>query len=368
MANHGDVRHPLYIGCISGTSVDGLDLCAIRLNGDGCEFLASQTTPFETELQNTLLALGQPDRTWNIDELGEADARLGTFIGSAIVQFMSDQQIDPATVTAIGSHGQTIRHRPGIFTMQIGDPSRIVEICQITTVADFRRRDFAAGGQGAPLVPPFHQFLFPNQLGDVILNIGGISNISVLGDHVSGFDTGPGNALMDWWYAQHHPGEWFDPEGGWAAAGTIDHQLLEVFLEDPYFNQPAPKSTGREHFDGRWLQARIEDSATSAQDIQATLAEFTARTVALEVTKHAPNAKAIWVCGGGRLNLHLMQRLAAQSNLVVSPVEQLGIDGDYIEAAAFGWLAHQTLQRLPGNSPATTGASGERILGSVHWV
>ena len=373
-----DRRDEIYLGCITGTSVDALDIAAIRVqpaqtSRTPIQVVAAQSVPLPRELRDQLLRLGQPDQASSLDELGIADAQLGTFIGESIVQFISAHDLDTQSITALGSHGQTVRHRPGQFTLQIGDPNRIAEISQVDCVADFRRRDMAAGGQGAPLVPPFHQALFAGHANTYVLNIGGISNVTVLGAELRGFDTGPGNCLMDSWFTINHnlSGEGraheptFDLNGDWAKGGQVDEALLTTLMSDTYFAEPPPKSTGREHFNLDWLQHRLANQ--SAQDIQATLCEFTALSVVRAIEEFTSGCDQLVVCGGGRLNQHLMARLQEHSGQTqVLPCEALGIDGDSVEAAAFAWLAYQTVHGLSGNAPEVTGALGPRVLGTIY--
>ena len=355
----------LYIGCMTGTSVDGLDLALVQVD-PAITVHAAASVPLPDALRTTLLALGQPDQSLGLDELGLADAQLGEFVGHSVLEFLTSLQVDPNSIAAIGSHGQTVRHRPGQFTLQIGDANRIAEITGIPTVADFRRRDVAAGGQGAPLVPLFHQALFGQQPGTVVLNIGGISNITVLGDHLLGFDTGPGNGLMDSWYVHHHPEHplSYDEDGTWAASGQVDQGLLSNFLTDPFFNAAPPKSTGREHFNLNWLQQFLENQ--SASDVQATLCQLTAVSITGALATHAATTQRLVVCGGGRLNGHLLQQIRQHTSAEVVNCDALDIDGDALEAAAFAWLAYRTLHQLPGNSPSVTGADGPRILGTIY--
>lgn len=365
----------VYLGAISGTSVDGLDLALIQIS-NRIDVLAADTVAIPAALRRTLLNLGRPGPV-DLDVLGDADAALGAFIGGAIVGFLGERDHRPESVTAIGCHGQTVRHRPGAehpFTLQVGDPSRIAETTGITTVADFRRRDVAAGGQGAPLVPPFHAALFRHPAENrAVLNLGGIGNFTMLpaADHaaVTGFDTGPGNALMDDWIAQHHE-QPFDRHGDWAAAGQVDGVLLERLLADPYLSAPPPKSTGREQFNLAWLNDQLEGHLEGRHldpvDVQATLCAFTAETVARALDAWAPATDRVLVCGGGRHNRTLMAAIAARVRCPVQPTEEYGVDGDSIEAAAFAWLAHQTLNGQPGNEPAVTGARGPRVLGAVY--
>tara|TARA_A100001037_G_scaffold231722_1_gene210049 strand:+ start:3320 stop:4432 length:1113 start_codon:yes stop_codon:yes gene_type:complete len=365
------VEPTLYVGAISGTSVDGLDLALLDVS-DGIELCASSTATLSPALRESLLALGQPGGD-SLDRLGEADQALGRAIGTAVKDFLYNQGVDPKAIAAVGSHGQTVRHRPTAahpFTLQIGDPNQIVETTGITCVADFRRRDMAAGGQGAPLVPPFHAALFrsSDEL-RVVLNIGGISNITVLPPDatlpVTGFDTGPGNALMDAWNAQNI-GTAFDAGGQWANQGKVDGALLSALSADPYLQQSPPKSTGREHYNLPWLAEHSQAAGVSAVDVQATLLEFTATTIEQAIDRWASPCQRLIVCGGGRHNRALMARLAALIPSAIFTTDDMGVNGDAVEAAAFAWLAWRTLKGMPGNEPGVTGAVGERVLGAVY--
>ncbi len=366
----------LYIGAISGTSVDGLDLALLEISRT-IKVMQAVTVAMPPPLQRTLRELGQPGND-DLDTLGRADAALGEFIGMSILEFLADADQQPASVTAVGSHGQTVRHRPAgadPFTLQIGDPNRIVELTGITTVADFRRRDLAAGGQGAPLVPPFHAALFRDREENrAVLNLGGIGNFTFLPADfetpITGFDTGPGNALMDDWilHARQQP---YDRHGEWAASGRVDEELLERLLSDPYLAAPPPKSTGREHFNLAWLNEQLDrhlkGRRISDTDVQATLCAFTAETVAAALRAWGGPVDRVLVCGGGRHNRALLAAIAARVRCPVETTEEHGVDGDSIEAAAFAWLAHQTLNGQPGNEPAVTGAKGPRVLGAVYY-
>lgn len=381
----------LFVGCMTGTSVDGLDLALIRVeessgtNGlaqESVEVLAADTLALPADLQQALLACGQPDSS-SVELLGSCDSYLGDFIGQSVAQWLDGHNVAATSVMAIGSHGQTVRHRPPgsaahPFTLQIGDPNRIAEASGIQTIADFRRRDIAAGGQGAPLAPAFHQVIF-GHLGSAtcVVNIGGISNISPLDGSSQGFDSGPGNCLMDEWYRQHHrapDARSFDAEGTWAASGRCDETLLNHWLLDPYFAKPQPKSTGREYFNQAWLQesgALSTANSITPENLQATLAELTARSIASAISSAMKTIDYVPVCGGGRMNAHLMSRIEA--NLLakgltceVHATEHWNVDGDAIEAAAFAWLAYRRLSGLPGNLSAATGASGERVLGAIY--
>jgi len=373
----------LYVGSITGTSVDGLDIALLDLT-DGIELLAASTTEFPESLRATLLALGQPGQD-NLDEIGAVDAMLGSFTGNAILNFLERLAIPPDQITAIGSHGQTIRHRPDLahpFTWQIGDPNRIAELTGITTVADFRRRDMAAGGQGAPLVPAFHEALFrTSEESRVLLNVGGISNITWLPADptisVTGFDTGPGNGLLDAWHARHNDAP-YDADGAWARTGQTVPALLSKLMADPYLDRAPPKSTGREVFNLAWLEQQADLNERVPEDVQRTLLEFTAASVVDAMRRWAQPADRLVVCGGGRHNGFLMERLAVLAGVPVQALgsemlaneasgsESMAFDGDALEAAAFAWLAARRLDHLPGNAAAVTGASGPRVLGAVY--
>jgi anhydro-N-acetylmuramic acid kinase len=365
----------LYLGAISGTSVDGLDLALVEFS-DQIRIIAAATVALPSLLQETLLALGQPG-AGDLDQLGGTDAALGTFIGESALKFLSDNGHTAATVTAIGSHGQTVRHRPGgayPFSLQIGDPNRIAEITGITTIADFRRRDVAAGGQGAPLVPPFHEALFRDPVEDrAVLNLGGIGNFTLLPADptaaISGFDTGPANALMDDWIFFSRR-ERYDRSGAWAASGRVDQMLLERLLQDEYLAMAPPKSTGREHYNLAWLREHLDARSVNAHladiDVQATLCAFTAETVARALDTWGSGTRRVLVCGGGRHNLTLLAGLRERLDCPVETTDQHGVDGDCIEAAAFAWLAHRTLNGQPGSAPTVTGAREARILGAIY--
>ncbi len=367
----GPAGKTLFVGVISGTSVDGLDLAIVEIT-DTINILATITAPLPVELRSTLLALGQPGQR-DIDDLGAADVALGTAVGHAVNALLEERDIENDQIAAIGCHGQTVRHRPEgdlPFTLQIGDPNRIVEITGITTIADFRRRDMAAGGEAAPLVPPFHNALFRNSTETrAVLNIGGISNVTVLPhdpvENIRGFDTGPGSALLDAWVHKHKQIP-FDALGAWAASGKVHRPLLNDLLRDPYLAKAPPKSTGREHYNLAWLAPCLQAHNPAPADTQATLVEFTGQTIADALKNWGPDCQRILVCGGGRRNTHLLARLRDLTTLVVETTDEHGVDGDGLEAAAFAWLAHQTLNGLPGNDPSVTGAQGFRVLGGIY--
>jgi anhydro-N-acetylmuramic acid kinase len=363
------IRSPFYLGTITGTSVDGLDMALLDLS-NGIRLVAAHTQPFPGDLREKLLALNQPGSD-HLDRIGEVDAALGQFIGAAVNDFIAEAGIPPADVAAIGSHGQTVRHRPDLdpaFTWQIGDPNRIAELTGITTVADFRRRDLAAGGQGAPLVPPFHEALFRSvDETRVVVNIGGIANVTVLPSDstrpITGFDTGPGNCLLDAW-CETQTGSPFDEDGAWARSGELQDDLLQAMRWDPYLSRPPPKSTGREYFNLAWLDQYR--GTERPEDVQRTLLEFTATSILDAIEEWATSCQRLIVCGGGRLNAYLMERLEKLSASPVKASEAHDFDGDALEAAAFAWLAARRLADQAGNAPAVTGAKGSRVLGAVY--
>ncbi|MBP7656790.1 MAG: anhydro-N-acetylmuramic acid kinase, partial [Pseudoxanthomonas sp.] len=318
-----------------------------------------------------LVALGQGADTVSLDALGALDATVALAFADAALALLQDAGVPRGRVRAIGSHGQTIRHRPQAdppFTWQLGDGNVIAERSGIDTVADFRRRDVAAGGQGAPLMPAFHAALLGSPQEDrAVLNLGGIANFTLLpvGGEVRGFDTGPANALMDAW-CERHTGRAYDADGAFAASGQVDAALLARLLADPWFALPPPKSTGREHFHLDWLQARMGETVLPPADVQATLLDLSARTVADALQMTQPDTRRVLVCGGGVRNAVLMARLAAYlPQAIVESTAMHGLEPDYVEAMGFAWLAREALASRPGNLPAVTGASGRRILGTV---
>ncbi|MEM7001971.1 MAG: anhydro-N-acetylmuramic acid kinase [Pseudomonadota bacterium] len=379
----------LFVGVMSGTSLDGLDLALLLCPEDEHQTpqtIATGSYELPAHLRNKLLDLALSRVAGDvIDILGYVDAALGQFYAGAITNFLQRENVAADQITAIGCHGQTIRHRPQHadhaqdtnadpataqqlpFTMQIGDPHRIAELTGIATVADFRRRDVAAGGQGAPLVPPFHAALFADPEATVVVaNIGGISNITVLNptQPVSGYDTGPGNCLLDEWVGRHLQ-QPYDADGSWAANGQPDQDLLQACLADPYFAQAAPKSTGREYFNLTWLESHLtQHPQLTPNQVQATLVELTAQSLAEATASHNP--QRFIVCGGGRHNGHLMQLLEAKLTCPVLSSDERGVDGDYLEAAAFAWLAACTVRGKPSNAVSVTGARGPRILGAIY--
>jgi len=366
---------PLFVGVMSGTSLDGLDIVLAALPQKGPEVLHARTYAFATELRNDLHTLCSA-RQVDLEHFAAVDVALGDEIGMRVLDLLAEAGVGPGRVSAIGSHGQTIRHLPrreaNPFTLQIGDRNRIAERTGIMVVADFRRRDVAAGGEGAPLVPAFHEAVFTGPAPRAVVNIGGMANVTLLeatgvrGDrYVGGFDTGPGNVLIDTW-AQRHLGTPIDEGGRWASQGLVDAPLLDAMLADPWFAAPPPKSTGREHFDAHWLADRL-DRPIAPASVAATLTELTARTIAAAITELAAfPAEEVLVCGGGRHNELLMARIAAAlPEKTVRTTDTVGVDGDWLEGLAFAWLAQQRLAGRAGNVPAVTGAAGERVLGGI---
>jgi len=362
-----------YIGLMSGTSVDGIDAALVSIPANGRPALvATHQHSLPIALRDAIQALMQPGPN-EIEREGELDIQLGHLFAQAVKELLAKSGIGSSRIRAIGSHGQTIRHRPHAphpFTRQIGNPSVIAEETGITTVADFRARDLAAGGEGAPLVPAFHHWLFRKSgVHRVIVNIGGIANLTWLpateDSTVLGFDTGPGNTLLDQWISLHR-NQPYDRDGAWAASGHIQKELLARLLADEYFAKAPPKSTGREHFNLAWLEPQLVDTPVP-ENIQATLAELTAASIVGGIN-HLPDKPAeIYVCGGGSHNRHLLARLRALLiGIPVATTEALGFDPDWVEAAAFAWLAHQTLAGHAGNLPSVTGARHPVLLGGIY--
>jgi anhydro-N-acetylmuramic acid kinase len=361
-----------YIGLMSGTSLDGIDAALVRFVDDRPELIATHYHPYPSDLAEALRALCYVDMV-SLRGLGEMDARLGWLFGECVARLLTDAGVAREGVTAIGSHGQTVFHHPGgehAFSLQIGDPNRIAQTTGMVTVADFRRRDIAAGGQGAPLVPAFHRAFFQSRDEHrVVVNLGGIANLTVLPRAgtapVFGFDSGPGNTLMDAW-ASEHLGTARDDGGAWARGGRVDDVLLDRLLADAYFAKAPPKSTGQEHFSRAWLGGLLAGAERAAVDVQATLCELTAVSVIESVRRHAPEAEHLLLCGGGVHNAYLRERIERLAPCPVAATDAFGLHPDWVEAVAFAWLARQTMQGLPGNLPEVTGARGPVILGGTY--
>ncbi len=360
----------MYIGLMSGTSMDSVDAALVSFTDIKPALLATSTTLIPNDIKNNLLTLMNTTHC-DIRVLGETDTQLGKLFAQACFDLLKTITINRNDIIAIGCHGQTIFHHPyhsEPFTLQIGDPNIIAARTNITTITDFRRRDMALGGQAAPLAPAFHDYLFKSRISDCyIVNIGGIANITHLqSDHskpVIGFDTGPGNTLLDLWHQKHRQLP-IDFNGEWAKSGKINQPLLKKLLKDPYFNKSHPKSTGREYFNLPWLNNYLTDDITP-QDIQTTLTELTAITIAQSIQRE--NNTTIWVCGGGAFNQYLITRLQKHCvPAIVKITNDMGIDPKWIEAMAFAWLAKQTMERKPGNMPSVTGATRASILGGIY--
>ncbi len=374
-----------FIGLMSGTSMDAIDAALVAFHNDKPKLIEALNFPITDSLRNELQALCQPGEN-EIERLGRADTQLGILFAGSVKHLLKQANIPASKIHAIGSHGQTIRHCPegsdpesnSPFTLQIGDANQIAEHTSITTVADFRRRDMAAGGQGAPLVPAFHAATFrSSEHSRVILNIGGISNITVLpreaDSNITGFDTGPGNGLMDAWI-QTHQQQNFDENGQWASSGNINKKLLAQLLTDDYFGKAPPKSTGRELFNLSWLEQQLSQMGKniSSVDVQTTLAEFTVISITEAINQHAFNKNGtgtgeVIVCGGGTRNSFLMKRLSEHLKPVeVKTTDDFGLPAEWVEAVAFAWLAKETLANRPGNVPGVTGASHPVVLGGIY--
>ncbi|MFP1683573.1 anhydro-N-acetylmuramic acid kinase [Alloalcanivorax sp. C16-1] len=355
----------LFAGLMTGTSLDGIDAVLARFENQGVEILATHSAPLPPPLRERLLALTRPGDN-EIDRAGPCHRALGREYTAAIQALLAAAHIDPRAVTAIGCHGQTVRHRPGDdgFSLQLGCADTLATGTGLPVISDFRNKDMVLGGQGAPLAPRFHEYLFGAPDARVaVLNLGGIANVSLL-DHgtlTGGFDTGPANTLLDLWH-QRHRGQGFDADGTWAAGGRVLPTLLEALLADPYFQQAPPKSTGREYFHLDWLLQAVEDSA-APRDVQATLAELSARSVADALAPFAP--ARLLVCGGGAHNDDLMARLSRCLGVTAESTSRAGLAPDWVEAAAFAWLAWAWWHRVPGNAPAVTGARRPAVLGRL---
>ncbi|WP_294956266.1 anhydro-N-acetylmuramic acid kinase [Sulfurovum sp.] len=354
-----------YIGIMSGTSLDGVDVVLCEIDRHSCQLKASIEYPFPSDLKEEILAMIGGECT--LARVGTVDIRLALLFSDAVNALLAQEKADPKSIKAIGSHGQTLWHAPKgeyPFSLQLGDPGTIAVRTGIRVVADFRQKDVALGGEGAPFAPAFHAFLFGNteapntSIG--ILNIGGMANITVLGKTLLGYDTGPGNVLLDLWIAEHQ-GVAYDRNGAWAGSGEVIYPLLESMLEDPYFAQPHPKSTGREKFNKEWLMKNIQHSTLHPEDVQRTLLELTAISISNEVLKSNPDI--LLLCGGGAKNAFLVERLA-----VLMPNVQIGMakDADNIEAMTFAWLAYKRLHNEHVNLKDVTGASRNAILGGVY--
>lgn len=363
------MKRTISIGLMSGTSLDGVDAVAVDFDEDRARFLGHAYLPFEPDLAQELASLCLPGDN-EIDRMGRAALRLTERYAQTVESVLAQVGVDKSRVLAVGVHGQTIRHRPQWgWTLQLNNPADLAERLGLDVVADFRSRDMAAGGQGAPLVPAFHQCVFQSPtISRTIVNIGGIANLTYLPAQnrpVIGFDCGPGNTLMDAWNLKHRSTP-YDNDGAWGARGQVDFDLLNRLLSDPFFSAPYPKSTGREYFNLEWLDRFAP--CTAPENVQASLRELTAISIARAIQNDAPDTREVFVCGGGAFNRRLMQSLreALGGGATVSTTEALGIHPMHVEAMAFAWLARQFCLRRFGNLPDVTNARGKRILGALY--
>lgn len=362
----------LYVGLMSGTSMDGIDAVLLEIDDSGMRVNAAASRIWSPELKLRLRRAAEDYLHLGLMELGRLDTTVGGEFALAAQDLLHAARVSPSAIRAIGSHGQTVLHQPrdaAPFTLQIGDPNVIAEALSIDVVADFRRRDVAAGGEGAPLMPAFHAAAFrtPGHY-NAVANIGGIANVTLLyaNGTVTGFDTGPGNCLLDAW-ARKHLQQPQDTDGAWAASGTVDAKLLDRMLNDPYFLQPPPKSTGRETFSDAWLEKALRHVSLQSADIQATLSELTARSIAAGLLAGGEAPARVLICGGGAYNADLMRRLRnILPSASVEPTSACGIAPQHVEAAGFAWLAHRYVCALPGNLPAVTGARHPVALGALY--
>jgi len=373
----------LYIGLMSGTSLDGIDAALVRFENDQANVVETTCSALSSNLKSKIKSLITPAEN-EINRLMELDIELAhafshtaqKLLDKANVKKENGLKFTKENITAIGSHGQTIRHFPTVkhpATLQIADPNTIAELTGITTVADFRRRDMAAGGQGAPLVPAFHEQIFRDtKKNRVILNLGGIANITLLPADKSiaatGFDTGPANTLINYWIQQQQNKN-YDDRGDWAASGEVHQNLLEILLDDDFFNLPPPKSTGTEYFNSAWLTKKLTGfSRLNAENVQATLTALTAKTITDAIQTYSAQTDEIIICGGGVHNDFLVKQLKhALPDIDINSSAKYGLDPDYIEATAFAWLAKRTIEHKPGNLPGVTGAGCSVILGGVYY-
>jgi anhydro-N-acetylmuramic acid kinase len=358
----------LYIGIMSGTSLDGIDAALVAFESSACQLKHTQFLAYPDSLKADLMALHEPQHN-ELEASCILGCRLAHLYADAIKQLLIKAKVNTADIAAIGCHGQTIRHRPELgFTLQIGNNALLAELTNISVVGDFRSRDIAAGGQGAPLVPAFHQAIFGStKVNRAIVNIGGIANITYLGKNgdVLGFDTGPGNMLLDSWTKLKIDKD-YDKNGDWAASGVVLQTLLSGMLAEPYFALNPPKSTGRDLFNEHWLKQHQLYPHLRPQDVARTLVALTVHTIHDAIAQNCDNVEEVYVCGGGAHNALLMSELKnILGSRLLTTTDALGVGVDWVEAAAFAWLAKQTIDNKPSNLPAVTGAKGLRVLGAV---
>ena len=372
------MHNMLFIGLMSGTSLDGVDVALVEFNNNDSvasgqiRLLDTHFLAYPASLRAQILALQHPTAN-ELETTALMGNALAKLYAEAVNQLLAKINLKPQQITAIGCHGQTIRHQPQLmdgigFTLQIGNPALLAELTDITVVADFRSRDIAAGGQGAPLVPAFHQAMFASaKMSRAIINIGGIANITYLkNNNVLGFDSGPGNMLLDAWIKEHQNLD-YDANGGWASTGQVIAPLLESMLADPYFALSPPKSTGRDLFNDHWLSKKISGQHYAAQDVARTLVALTAHTIVDSLQHYCGSVDEVYLCGGGAHNSLLRSSLQTLlADIRVESTDILGVGVDWLEAIAFAWLAKQTLDKKTANLPEVTGAKGARILGAIY--
>lgn len=356
----------LYIGLMSGTSLDGVDVALCKIDESVCKLVNTLEYSLPRELKSDILTAIEDQTT--LAKVGELDHRLGLLFAEAVNALLEQVHIESADIRAIGSHGQTLWHAPEgsyPFSMQLGDPNILVARTGIPVVADFRRKDMALGGQGAPFAPAFHAFLFGKiAKKTAVVNIGGMANITILDDTLSGYDTGCGNVLLDGWIAKNR-GEPYDKEGAWAASGRVDQDLLENMLADPYFLLDAPKSTGRERFGMAWLEEKLQGFGLPPKDVQATLLELTVQSIANEVKQF--DRELLLLCGGGAKNSFLLARIRQLlPQTEVATTDEYGVNGDFMEAMAFAWLAYKRIHKEEVALKAVTGARENTLLGGLY--
>ncbi len=362
----------LYIGLMSGTSVDSIDSALVNFDNDTIELLESSSSSIEKDLKNRIFNEVNNDRISKV-EIDKLDLELGKAFGDAAKKLLQKARVDSCDVIAIGSHGQTIKHAPNApspFSLQIGSPREIANITDIKTVADFRTADIAAGGQGAPLAPLFHtSILKKNKVSEgIVINIGGISNVTYFNgsnESIIAYDCGPGNCLIDTWSRSNNRGD-FDARGVWASTGKVENNLLKAMLKDEYFNKPPPKSTGTDYFNLKWIDKKISGfREVSTEDIQATLTELTAQVIFKNLKDLKAEKKPIYLCGGGIHNLFLVKRLEELIESQIFTTAEIGIDADFIEACCFAWLAKERLNKTKFDLSKITGSKEEILLGEI---
>lgn len=365
------------IGLMSGTSIDGEDAVAMRFSSEGMEMLGHAYLPFDPALAQELLSLALGNAPREIERMGDASVALARHGAAVVEKLLQEAGLDRCDVAALASHGQTIRHRPDRgFTIQLNHPALLAELTGINVIADLRSRDVAAGGEGAPLVPAFHAEAFGHEAPVVVLNVGGIANATLIPQKtseapVTGFDTGPGNMLLDHWMREQF-GRPYDKDGLCAASGCVNEMLLDAMLADPYFAQLPPKSTGREYFSPLWLERQLKDLELPPEDVAATLTALTASSAMTSTAATLPDARKVLVCGGGAKNPTLMRMMSTAAEIAfgrpvpVKSTAAVGLDPMMVEGAAFAWLADAFLAGRPGNLPAVTHAKGPRLLGALY--